>query len=788
MRKRLPSALIAAVVALVVSIVLPLAINLVTGGTPPHALKPYHRFYWPVIIFAGLIVALFAVRQRLSANVPTEPASQLHPQNRVNALAQVQARINERLESSLTRLARLTLDLEDSSESIVRPEHLMVQPVVSETDETVPRRDIMQSFIDVDESLLLLGDPGSGKTTLLLELAQELHDKAVGDDNAALPLILDLASWAAEQPAAPAPSASRSRMSAQPSLPALRVSRLRRMLTARSETAQLGGATGHEPELRDWLLAETRRLYKVPRRVVEGWLQSRKVTLLFDGLDEMRPRSREECVKAINKFQDLYNVPSMAVSSRAADYEALRGRLSLQGAVRIRPLNRAQIETYLETAGDRLSGVRTALTRDRALWELLDSPLMLNVMVLAYHDRPASDVELGTTLDERRRRLINAYVTEVLSRRQAPSARYSISETARWLSEIAYCAGLPSSAMPLRRSLLGWRMTWHRAAPESRVRLMLSAFFPWLVGLSFSFGVVVPITLSAGSISTAASVVPSIIFGCGYVLLTKPVRHRKYYQPLAYPAMRRNGIIAGGSLAVLYFAGITLVLRVRAFPAGTILPLVIGAALIVLFTIALAIENIVAGGLIEWIYWGAILVGLACLYLIYRWHPSLALLTEYFLAGLIVGLGFASFLWIAFLAADLDDETRLVQRHLDWRAVFVPVVLAGSAYALSFSYDEHTGTYVLVPAIGMLAGMVWAMPASFILVRLCDRIFSIFAPVLACLDLVPLRLRKFLEYSVDRSLLYRSRGGYSFIHAIFQEYFSRGREVLLARRDGPPSL
>ena len=50
---------------------------------------------------------------------------------------------------------------------------------------------------------------------------------------------------------------------------------------------------------------------------------------------------------------------------------------------------------------------------DPQLWELLDSPLMLSLMALAYQDRPPSEIDLRGTPAERRRQVFDAYLTAV---------------------------------------------------------------------------------------------------------------------------------------------------------------------------------------------------------------------------------------------------------------------------------------------------------------------------------------------------------------------------------------
>ncbi|MEU5949015.1 hypothetical protein ABZ793_26125 [Micromonospora sp. NPDC047465] len=102
----------------------------------------------------------------------------------------------------------------------------------------------------------------------------------------------------------------------------------------------------------------------------------------------VRDGDRARCVAEINALQERWGVTRLAVCSRIADYETLSARLRLQGAVLIRPLNEEQVVDFFTTVSPWLNGVLDALHEDPELWELLTSPLMLNIMALAYGDRP----------------------------------------------------------------------------------------------------------------------------------------------------------------------------------------------------------------------------------------------------------------------------------------------------------------------------------------------------------------------------------------------------------------
>jgi MFS family permease len=157
---------------------------------------------------------------------------------------------------------------------------------------------------------------------------------------------------------------------------------------------------------------------------------------LLDGLDEVAPEHREECVEAINTFRRRHGQVSLAVCCRAADYQVLSVRVELSGAVAIEPLSREQVSTYLKQAGKLLAGVRTALRDDEMLWELLDTPLMLSIVTLAYQGRSAAEVRATGSLEERRAHLFENY-TERMFERRTKVIEYTRAQTIHWLSWLA---------------------------------------------------------------------------------------------------------------------------------------------------------------------------------------------------------------------------------------------------------------------------------------------------------------------------------------------------------------
>jgi hypothetical protein len=296
------------------------------------------------------------------------------------------------LEQSLYQVGRIELGFTEAPEAINHPWKLVVQQparAAKELPDGMPMREVFDQF---DQTLLLLGAPGLGKTTLLLELARDLIERATKAPAHPIPVVFNLSSWALKRPV-----------------------------------------------LTQWLVDELNQRYDVPRKVAQGWVDADQVLPFLDGLDEVAQEHREACVEVINTFRNEHGFLPLVVCSRSAEYAALSEELRLPGAVTIQPLTQDQIERYLERAGTALSGVRAALHEDEALWELLDTPLMLSILALAYQGRMASEVRIARlkgNLEGRRAALFNAYIAAMFTRRDT-RAPYTPEQTRHWLSWLA---------------------------------------------------------------------------------------------------------------------------------------------------------------------------------------------------------------------------------------------------------------------------------------------------------------------------------------------------------------
>ena len=178
----------------------------------------------------------------------------------------------------------------------------------------------------------------------------------------------------------------------------------------------------------------------MPRRLAGHWIEHEQVLPLVDGLDEVTLEQRSACVDAINAFHKANGFLPLVVCSRVADYEALCARLRLTGAVTIQPLTRPQVDGYLRRAGTALSGVSATLRQDETLWELLDTPLMLSILTLAYQVPDVQIARFKGTLEARRKALFEAYIKAMFRRREA-SSLYTPQQMRHWLSWLGQAMG-----------------------------------------------------------------------------------------------------------------------------------------------------------------------------------------------------------------------------------------------------------------------------------------------------------------------------------------------------------
>ncbi len=342
-----------------------------------------------VVSFASSFRSAFMPDRKEEQPAKLDYDSPQHHRNQENIAANVRAAyIDGVLREALPERARIALALDST------PDRVRGHKVLHEGREVrrplPPDADIAAIFKDSRDALLILGAPGSGKTITLIELCEPLLEQAEADPRQPVPVILNLSTWAQRK----------------------------------------------EP-LEEWIADEMWRQYGLNRKITPVWLEADHLTLLLDGLDEVAKEARGDCVRAINAFRESHGA-GLAVCSRSADYAELTEQLALSRAVEIKPLTEEQVDAYLSDERLELTGVRQAIARDDALRELSTTPLMLNVMAVAYGGRPFE--ELLPLLDsetERRTHLYDQYIERMFRRKPLAGVTYSAAQALRWLRFIS---------------------------------------------------------------------------------------------------------------------------------------------------------------------------------------------------------------------------------------------------------------------------------------------------------------------------------------------------------------
>ncbi len=205
------------------------------------------------------------------------------------------------LHASLMGAEPLPLTLSDAG-SRVDPPWGRALPIAAGTRNEASPRDLPSLLERAHGALLVLGEPGSGKTLLLLQLAEVLIDAARLDPVAPAPVVLNLAS--------------------------------------------LGPWRG---SVEAWVERELVAKYNLPRRNAQRWLESGALTLLLDGLDEVKLSQRRQVVQALNSFRASHGL-AMVVTCRTSDQDAAGARLAFGHAVLVDPLPAGLVQSHLGTA------------------------------------------------------------------------------------------------------------------------------------------------------------------------------------------------------------------------------------------------------------------------------------------------------------------------------------------------------------------------------------------------------------------------------------------------------
>jgi GTPase SAR1 family protein len=337
----------------------------------------------------GSIISIIAYYEDKRTDKKEGPSEVARRKSIINSIRNIM--IKNILDGSLRDIDPIELDLWECGEKINPINDLPFPLPTPSTRQLRSSSKILEIFDELWGSFLVLGDPGSGKTTLLLQLTKGLLDRAESDEHNPIPAVFHLSLWA-----------------------------------------------DYKQPLSDWMIDELDKGYGLSQNLAKKWVKEDLILPLLDGLDEVAPENRETCIEEINKFKENHRMIPIVVCSRSKEYDVLKTRLKLSSAICVKLLSRAKIGDHLKSIGTSMDGVQVALKDDETLWELLKTPLMLNIVVQAFKGKSAEFV-LGTgKLEERRTQIFDAYKDAMFhrfGRREAKS--YTAQQTENWLSYLA---------------------------------------------------------------------------------------------------------------------------------------------------------------------------------------------------------------------------------------------------------------------------------------------------------------------------------------------------------------
>ncbi|HEV7708972.1 MAG TPA: hypothetical protein VGP16_12320 [Asanoa sp.] len=693
-------------------LVVPFAVNISTGGDPPGWMRSFVGWLWPVAIGCVFAVIVLEAIDRLAPATHDKVIRHRvgDPRNIPLALAQVTRYVSARQQGSLAERVRIALALDERPTAVRQPAHLVAR-VSGDVFTLSPDLGIADVFGQLHESMLILGAPGAGKTTQLLDLAAALAGQAPAADPPFIPVLLDLADWARPRGRG---------------------------------LALLRPGDEERPPFDRWVVSAMAARYLIGEEIGAAWLADDRIALLLDGLDEVSDNDRARCVAEINAL----GVTRVAVCCREADYDQVGAQLRLQGAVTIRPLTRDQVRTFLAAADPSLAEVMAGLDGDDELWEVLTTPLMLSITVLANADRAAFAGSAEPTT--RRRLLFDAYVVEVLSRRRAGAA----DDTTRIL------VALRSLAAGATRGDAGVRVVAFdtKGAYDLLPDRALSVTQRWLLPIA---GIPIAgscIATMAARTSLAATVLPALfILAIVVVLVFLPasasVANRAALVGYSAACLAVGVVPAGGPALT------GLVHPTRAVAAGAALGIALLCVAMIWWFDRAAMDR--GNWILVATCAGTGAVGAVAI-LLFGYSPAAG-------AGWAVGVATIGALVPLLAVAATIPAYRAARRGFDGRLVALLLVfVAGTATAL-----------VLIPAgtapfwaatTGWLAGLVNGFGPAYFLVQV------IFVPVARAALAVagepsPWR-RPFLRFAADRGLLTYTDGEYRFIHLLVRDHLA----------------
>ncbi|MEM6402748.1 MAG: NACHT domain-containing protein [Cyanobacteria bacterium P01_D01_bin.116] len=297
----------------------------------------------------------------------------------------VSEEVGSRLEQSLHNRVYIVLNQEKDSSRIENPWEIDVK-VAHKPKTRLKNTEIITVFDqqDVSGRLLILGQPGSGKTTMLLKLAEKIVERAKEDSAQPIPVLFSLPTWKDDK-----------------------------------------------HNIKDWLVEQLKDKYGVRTDIGKKWIDLEEIIPLLDGLDELAAERQELCVSKINGFLKLENWTNpLVVCSRTEEYQHYQTLLQLNSSLELCAYSPEQVYKYLWNTNN--EGLWNSINNDAELSKLSQTPLFLNIIVIAAQEISMQTWKQFQYRDERLNYLFDAYISRMF-KRPYKGKQPTEQQTKKWL-------------------------------------------------------------------------------------------------------------------------------------------------------------------------------------------------------------------------------------------------------------------------------------------------------------------------------------------------------------------
>lgn len=611
-------------------------------------------------------------------------------------LDEVKKEVNYRLDKSLHNKSLINLGKELQPDKVRSPWDAEIKSGIRPDRALLLETSIVDVFerADIANRLLILGEPGSGKTTHLLDLAKSLIDRAEADPNNPVPVLLNLS----EQ-------------------------------------------TNPQQKIQDWVIAELRSKYRINRNVdLSKWLEERKLLLLLDKLDRVRPDPQSYCLQVINEWlQSSYCPSSVVVCCRRENYdEYYPEQLKLNGAIYLLELTDAQMQNRLIEM--ELSHLWQSCQVDTAIHSLLKNPFFLSIAILSKPKFSQDQWRQATSTEERLKLLFDAYVREMLSRplKNTFDPKYKLPDdrqTQKWLVFLARQLQRESKTeFLIERIQPSWLQT-------SQQKWIYQLFFFLIGGLLF--GLFFHDSIEAMLLS---GLLGGIAISHWMAPFSGETEEITLVEAYSWSWRKAISISPGMIFATIY--GLLLgLISVLANECGLLCGLTNG------------LIGALAGGLPVGLFGGIEPVELEKKLIPNQgiWRSAVnALIAAMLISGLFIGFGFILFL--LYMSKNFNNPMFINRLFIALLSYFVGVVGVFLNAITEMNKVRKTG---------------WAINSGIACIK-----HFVLRLILYFSGSIPWNYKKFLDYASERDFLESIGGRYRFIHELLQEHFAKMEEYL----------